>query len=186
MLYADRPAPPNDEQSYLKWLFLPKQRVHTVENGQMDTFNDFLKAFNGLSIKSGWCRIVDRPTQLICIWISIFCWHTNRKDIAGQSARCFERLLQHTHSQEARWPLALSSLQCRKRADTTATSLSPLTTMIEAAEGARELHINLDRNVSLSVNNLCRWQRNDLTVSTFLNIHNLAPLYTSVKLVFTF
>ena len=53
MLYADRPASPNDEQSYLKWLFLPKQRVHTVENGQMDTFNDFLKAFNGLSIKSG-------------------------------------------------------------------------------------------------------------------------------------
>ena len=31
-------------------------------------------------------ELVDRPTQLICIWISILCQHTNTKDIAGQSA----------------------------------------------------------------------------------------------------
>ena len=27
--------------------------------------------------------LVDRPTQLICIWVSICCQQTNRKDIAG-------------------------------------------------------------------------------------------------------
>ena len=30
-------------------------------------------------------HVVDRPTQLICIWIFI-CQHTSTKDIAGQSA----------------------------------------------------------------------------------------------------
>ena len=30
--------------------------------------------------------LVDRPTQLIGIWIFICCQHTNTKDIAGQSA----------------------------------------------------------------------------------------------------
>ena len=38
--------------------------------------------------ESTWCYLVDRPTQLICIWIFI-CQHTNTKDIAGQSARCY-------------------------------------------------------------------------------------------------
>ena len=32
-------------------------------------------------------EVVDRPTQLIYIGISI-CQHTSKKDIAGQSARC--------------------------------------------------------------------------------------------------
>ena len=32
-------------------------------------------------------RLVDRPTQLICIWIYIWCQHSNTKDIAGQSAK---------------------------------------------------------------------------------------------------
>ena len=32
------------------------------------------------------CPLVDRPTQLICIWIFICCQQTNTKDIAGQSA----------------------------------------------------------------------------------------------------
>ena len=32
-------------------------------------------------------RLVDRATQLICIWIYIWCQHSNTKDIAGQSAK---------------------------------------------------------------------------------------------------
>ena len=38
-------------------------------------------------------NLVDRPTQLIHIGISI-CQHTRTKDIAGQSAKALESLLQ--------------------------------------------------------------------------------------------
>ena len=47
---------------------------------------DLLVQILGLSPRLVREDIVDRPTQLICIWIFI-CQHTSTKDIAGQSAR---------------------------------------------------------------------------------------------------